>query len=565
MSRVLSTLAGIPFFHSGVGHGDDLLVRVREDPSGGWLPLVHTGHYYIGTEQGYLFSSKGSTTFSPGLTGSIHTAQVTGLTDDPTRLGPILLWSSNSVRPLQRVTSPLRAYRDITLSGSDPKTTTIPGLLVSLVSQPVTGILLSVPATGDIIDNTEYVYDPRTGAVYLRDSNPPHLYATYLVDETDPNLLRQEEILRVSTDGQVRTMRRNVFFASGSILSPTVKKPGPLGSISTTGILVTQNAITLPSCDIVSGDIVRCQYYVGDSFTAVPSGTLLLVQVLPTMSGTYTLEYETGVTGWYDTSQLASGAANYIQLNPILVPRESGFLYMVDASEAWPTAGKVRLAVSNANPIYSASGCAAVVLSVKVLDQEGESLPQTSVTVTATGASGVLALTYPATAVTDGIGQVLYSWTPQGTGIVTVTATCSGTSVSGTLQFTVRPISAYTSQTERQLGKLLLHMEETPFLGELRRLNAYYCYADGAPFQPNDQTTTWIGAVTFTADHSQFFTLDGLPLAKPVTISTDGDSVASVLVDPAPGDMIRATIVTPTAGRIRTAAPLRIPEAVSRS
>lgn len=561
MSRVLTTLAGIPFFHSGVGHDDDLQVKVREDLSGGWFPVVHTGHYYVGTEQGYLFANKGSYSFSPGLTGSIHATRLTGIVDDPTRLGPVLLWSSNSVRPLQRVTSPLRAYRPVTPSGTgDVRTASVPGLLVSLVSHPVTGILLSVAATGDIIDNSEYVYDPRVGLVYLRDSNPPTLYATYLVDETDPNLLRQEEILRVSTDGQLRTMRRNVFWASGSILRPQIMKPGPAGAIAVTGLLVTQNVIPLPASGITSGDIVRCQYYVADSFTAVPSGSLLLVQVLPSASGTYTLEYETGTTSWYDTSQLASGSTNYLQLNPILVPRESGFLYLVDPDESWPAPGKLRLAVSNANPIYSASGCATVVISVKVLDQEGESLPETALTVSAAGASGILTRTYPATAVSDGIGQVLYSWTPQGTGIVTVTALCTGTSTSGTLQFLVHPIQAYTSQSEQRLGKLLLHLEQEPFLESLRRLNAYYCYADGAPFQPADQSTVWNTAVTFTADHSQFYTLDGLPLAKPVTISTDASGVAAVLVDPAPGDLLRATVTTPTAGRIRTAAPISIPE-----
>lgn len=566
MSRVLSTVAGVPAFHSGVGHGEDLQVKVRETPDGSWFPLVHVGHYYLGTEVGYLYANKGSAVFSPGLTGSVHALRVSGLTDDPTRLGPILLWSSRTVRPLQRLASPLRAYRELILAGSgDVRSATVPGLLISLVSHPVTGILLSVPATGDIIDNTEYVYDPRTGVVHLRNSNPPSLYATYLVDETDPNLLRQEEILRVGTDGQLRTMRRNVFWASGSIYRPQVKKPGSAGATSATGILVTQNVITLPSVGIVSGDIVRCQYFVSDSFVAVPSGTLLLVQALLTASGTYTLEYETGTTGWYDTSQLASGSVNYLQLNPLFAPRESGFLYLVDPAEPWPTAARVRLSVSNSNPIWSTSGCATVVIAVKVLDQEGESIPHTTLTTTAAGASGVLALSYPSTPVTDGIGQVLYTWTPQGSGVVTVTALASGSTASGQIQFTVRDSRSYTSQTERRLGKLMLHLEEEPFLEQLLRLNAYYCYADGSPFQPNDQDTPWVGAVTFDAAHSRFFTLDGLPLSKPVIVSTDPDSIASVLVDPAPGDMIRATISTPTAGRLRTAAPIRIPEQGSRS
>jgi hypothetical protein len=162
--------------------------------------------------------------------------------------------------------------------------------------------------------------------------------------------------------------------------------------------------------------------------------------------------------------------------------------------------------------------------------------------------------------VTNGLGQVLYTWTMMGTGNVTVTATASGSSVSGTLTFPVKPFTYYTSAARQREGKLLLHMEEAPVRDDLFRVNAYYCYRDGCPYAPSGSTDDYTTSVVFDAESSQFFTLDGLPKEKPLTITTNTDGIAAILVDPVPGDVIRAEVQTPTSGRKRVAQPIIIPK-----
>src|SRR2546421_282479 len=148
-TRVLSTLQGIPYFHSGIGDRDDLLVKVRSDPDGGWYPVVHKGFYYLGTEERYQFAVKGSLTFT-------------------------------------------------------------------------------VTTTGEILANEEYAYNPRSGQVHIRDQSPPSLWATYLVDETDNDLLKLEEICQIDRDGKVRTQLQTVFLSTqvsgATALRPLVRK-----------------------------------------------------------------------------------------------------------------------------------------------------------------------------------------------------------------------------------------------------------------------------------------------------------------------------------------------------
>jgi hypothetical protein len=569
MSRQLSTLAGITNFQSGVGGGDDLLVKVKEDPNGGWFAQVHDGFYYIGTEEEYLFAQKGTLSFSAQTTGAVLTTTITGWQVDPTRVGPVIMRRSGQIRQLQRVTPGLRAFKPITFTGTDPKVAVVPasGILVQLCSQPVTGNLLSVPTTGDIISSEDYFYDRATNNIYIRATNPPSLFVTYVVDELTSNPLHQEEIVRVSTDGFVRTQFTNVWSASGSAFNPLIQKPTPNGLITVTGSVVSGNVITFNSSGMIaSGDIVAVSYMVKDSYTVVPSGNVLGIRYFLASSGSFTIDYELG-NQWYDTSQ-TSGTVDYIQLNPILEPRKSAFLYMVDANAPFPSASTLTMAASNLNPLYNPSGSAKVIIGVTVYDAELEPIPQQWLRVTVAG-SGTLALVTPisgstssASGLTNGIGQVLYSWTMQGTGAVTITASVSGyPAASGNLVFIVRDVRYYDQASELQLGKLMMHMEDSPYRNDLHRLNAYYCYRDGAPFAPSGQINTYSTTVTFNSDASQFYSIDGLPLAKPVTVSTDADSIASLLVDPVPGDVLRAYVQTPVAGRIRTAAPIIIPRA----
>lgn len=561
MARILTTLAGIPFFQSGVGDNADLLLRVREDMDGGWFPVIHKGFYYIGTEEAYLFASKGTLSFTETVANQIRTQLVTGLLEDPTRKGPIILKKSGSARPLQRVSSPLRAFREITFTGSgEVQQATVPGLLVQLCTDPVTGILLQVPTTGDIFSTEDFVYEVRTGRLFIRNPQLPRMYATYVVGAADPDLLRQEEIVKIDTDGKARVQFATVSLASGFV--PIIRKPTAAGTVTCTGTVVERNAITFaPSGLIHPGDIVAVQYYVQDSYTATASGMdRFSVRYFVSATGSYELEYETGLSDWYDTSQLASGSVNYLQMNPIFEPRMDGFIYLVDPSEAWPTPAKIRITASNLNPLYSPSGCATVKIAVTVLDQENEPIPEQRITVSASGTSGFLTLAYQKEHRTNGIGQVLYNYTMAGTGLVIISAAVSGTpSTSGSLMFRVRHMDAYTHPVEQRLGKLLFHMEDEPFRDGLFRLNAYYCYPDGAPFQASGAVAASPFTVVFSSEKSPFFTLDGLPVGKPVSVNTNDDSIASILVRPLPDDTLRAVVTTASAGRVREARPIRIP------
>jgi hypothetical protein len=779
-SRILSTLPGIPRFQSGIGDHDDLFVRLQQDPEGAWFPVIRAGTYFLGTEEGYFFAQKATATFSHAVTGGLYTVVLSGQAGiDPTTRGPIRLLRDGSPRPLQRVSRPLRAYR--TLS---PRVTgdlveyVLPasGVLVSLCTDPTTGLMLSVPGTGDIIATDEYTYEPYAGKIRLKDAGVRPLYATYLAGEEQPHLLRQEEILRVSRDGLVRVMWGRALCVTGSATWPVVRRPRGDGALATvadgatgnvlqlaapssghwvnmvlrdgpfrwyrfdetsgavlvdhsgsgrngalTGVFtrgvangraidpdgavtfdgssgrgdlgvlglsgsctleawikhpfVTQRAIFSNQVSTVSGvffgiyygkvwfldpaanfalghigeewiaddrwhhvvvtsdgatvrsyvdgrfdkaspmachgcsasgfvafgqgafspltadelilynrcltedqildhyelsssvrgafssgDIIAARYYVADSFTARPSGSNLLLEFIPSVSGSFTVEYETG-SDQYFPSQLTSGDVNWIQLNPLLSARESGFLYLCDSAQGWPQPGRLTLDMVNRNPLYSASGFAAGVFAVTVYDVEEEPLPESALVVTVSGVAGTLARLYPPGANTDGRGQARYSFTPTTTGVATITARVSGTAVSGVLTVKVRPLVQYSSGAEERLGKLLLALESTPYRENLRRLAAYYCYRDGTPFQPDGTDQRWTTTVTFSASRSRFYGLDGQPLAQPVSIRTSPDMVALVLVDAAPGDRLRAEVQTPTPGRVRTAPAVHVPDA----
>ncbi|HYT45521.1 MAG TPA: hypothetical protein VEP90_24560, partial [Methylomirabilota bacterium] len=124
--RILTTLPGIANFQSGVGGSDDLTVKIKEDPDGGWFAQVHSGFYYIGTEEAYLFSNRGEASFTSTSTGSVITTTISGWLIDPTVVGPIIIRRSGQVKQLQRVTSPLRAFRPISFSGTDPLVSNVP-------------------------------------------------------------------------------------------------------------------------------------------------------------------------------------------------------------------------------------------------------------------------------------------------------------------------------------------------------------------------------------------------------------------------------------------------------
>jgi hypothetical protein len=554
-----SPLSGIQRFQSGIGDGDDLRVFLKEEIAGGWYPVLKTGYLYYGDQEDYLFAQKTYRIVTVAASGAIAGYDVTGLTDDPTLYGPVFLRRQSDNLLLQRCASPLRAFQTLSFSTTgDVSEASVSGFVVSVVSDPTSGIYLRVPSLTDAISTEDYYYDPVTGKVQVKDPAPPSVYATWVVPETNAEQLRQWEIVKVDRDGKVRTQYTNVCMVSG--LAPVVRKPTPSGPIDLTPTAADGNALTLPASGIVSGDLVSVAYYVNNSYSAVYDADTdtLSVRYLTTASGAHLLEWESALSDLYDTSQLPLSHVNRVQLNPLLERQEPCFLYLIAADAALPAPARVRISTIDPNLTWSANTPVPCALRVLVEDSEGNRVAAAQVDLTATLEGAAL---FSASDACDRHGKALFQCIPTGPGTLHVTAQVHGTSVSGTLDLEVHDRGDLEAADELELGKLLLHLEETPFRDNLYRLNAFYAEIDGAPFQPNDPTAAtspWQGLVSFQTGKSVLYTMDGRRLGPSGTVALDADAVASVLVEPTPGDWLRAEVLTPTTGRRKVARPVRV-------
>lgn len=553
-----SPLAGIPRFQSGIGDGTDLRVSLREDIEGGWFPVLRSGFLYYGDQEDYLFAQKAYRIPNVAASGVIATYDVTGLTEDPTLYGPVFLRRQSDHLLFQRCASPLRPFQTLSFATTgDVSEAGVSGFVVSVVSDPASGIYLRVPSLADAISTEDYYYDPVTGKVRVKDPTPPSVYATWVVPETDAEQLRQWEIVKVDRDGKVRTQYTNVCMVSG--LTPVVRKPTPSGPIDVTPTAADGNALTLPTnSGIISGDLVSVAYYVLNSYSAVYSAGTLHVRYLAAASGSHLLEWEGGISGVYDTAQLPLSHVNRVQLNPLLERQEPCFLYLIATDAALPDPARVRIFAIDPNLLWSPNTPIPCFLKVLVEDSAGNRVPEAQVDLTVTLAGAAL---FSASDACDRHGKALFQCVPTGPGALHVTARVHGTSVSGTLDLEVHDRADLEASDELELGKLLLHLEETPFRDNLYRLNAFYAEIDGAPFQPNDPapaSAPWQGIVSFQTGKSVLYTMDGRTLGPSGSVTLDADAVASVLVEPAPGDWLHAEVLTPTAGRRKVARPVRV-------
>ena len=553
MSATRTSLTGVKIFQPGVGGQDDLFVQARAHLDTGWYARVRPGYYYLGTEENYWFASGASTTASLS-TGSVQTVTISGIDYDATLYGPIRVTKSGNRTSLCRVISPLRCFRPMSFATSGSlKLATTSGTLVNLCCDAVSGQYYCVGttsgATGAIVDLQDYTYCPNSGTVWIRDASPPSLFGTFVDIETSTDRFRLEEIVRVDLDGYVRTQYGPVV--SGTALKPVITKPRRAGILSVTGTVVSGNVISLPAgSGIVSGDIVAVQYYAYDTFAAVMSGTNLVITAMPSTTGSYTIEWDTGAY-WYDTAELSSGATNRIQLNPMLEPRESGFFYLIDSVDPWPVPKYLQIRASTYNPLYDASGSARTILTVLVLDQNLQPLPQQTLSVGSSGAAGTLTRLYPTgSAVTDGMGYCLYGFIPTATGTLVVSGSVVGYgAVSGVLSLPVRNISQYETNLEQKLGKLLIHMEAKPTRLDMYRLSARYVYPDGYSVQPDATSGTWQHGITFTSSLGALHREDGSAVGTSVSIPITGPlPIATILSKRIPGDVLRASLITTDTG-----------------
>lgn len=561
-------IPGAPAFQSGVGGGRDLKLKIREDLEGGWFALLHAGTFYLEEEERYFFARKGYLLFSEATVNEVRTATVTGLAEDPTTRGPIRLLRQSDGKALQRVGSPLAAFvhiapADWTDLGDDVKWVTVPGLLVQLCTNPRDGVYLQVPAVADIISTEDYVYDAAAGKIYLKDATPPHLYMTYVRGGDQAAPLTQEEILCVDPDGKLRTQLSGLYASAG--FEPKAFKPTDTGILEIALTLESKNVLTHAEPDLLPGDLVAVKYWAKDTFHAHYDSGTLTVTYFPTLADDYFIEYELGLEH-YDTSQLPTADASRLQLNPLLAARESGFVYLTDIDAERADVAKVRLQVDDANPLFVAAGSAPVLVTLTALDSEGDPIPGVELTLIHSGIVTQLEAIGTDT-LADGRGQRLFRITPLAAGNLVLQGKAGPnggpyTAESDTLTLTVRAVTGYTDPVELQLGKLLTHLEESPYRDRLQRFSAFHCYPDGVPYQPDGVTQAVGSSIKFTSQRSTLHTLDLAETGTALTVLTDGDGIATVLVEPVPGDTLRAEvdlILADGTRRTRRARPLRIP------
>lgn len=308
MSRVYSNLASVERLQSGIGDNNDLKVIIKEDLDGRWYPAIHKGDYYFGTEREYLFAKETVATSSVGISGSIHTSIVSNLAEDPSKYGPIIVKISSRTAPLTRVCSPLRAFRKTYVNGTgDLRNASATGLLVFLCSDPVTGVMHTVAASGDFVSNEDYVYSKLENKLYFPPNTPDNVWCTYLVGDGDSDILRQEEIHRVDKDGRIRVQLKDVCNAQG--FTPLIRKPKATGLQIVVATVASGNVLTPHvSGGISSGDIVSVQYYVDNSYAAIVSGSMLVLKILPSATGTVSTYYEQSIYPWHHLSDYSSGS-----------------------------------------------------------------------------------------------------------------------------------------------------------------------------------------------------------------------------------------------------------------
>ncbi len=568
MSRVLSTLNSVPFFQSGIGDGDDLLTRIKEDLGGGWNPVLQAGFYYLGTEEGYLYGSKSYSSFTTSVTNAAESRffNVGDVTDN----GPVGLRLQDTTVSITRVSSPLSPFVAVSswsTSGAY-KYTTVSGALVSVCSDALSGMYRAVASAEDIYTTDEYYYNEVSNRVYIRNTGSPTLYITTLLPEANQTTpLLQKEIHRVDSDNLVR-VQIPVHPASG--LVPIIKKPTSAGVVTVTGTVVSGNVIQLSGATIVSGDVVSVQYTGKDTFACVPSGAGVAVFSAVTTSGRYFFEYETNSEERYNTRDLPDWNRNRLELNPLLDRVESGFLYLVDQDEPYPDPSELTIFTSNTHPIVfqeldttgqttPTSGYTneSVLVRILIRDAEGNLLPNERVSLSSTGAPCSIERAYGEDDITGWRGDILYRVTPFASGAIVLTSYAGSGTPSGSITITPYDVRTYDDEAEYALGKLLLTIEETPYREGRYRVSAYYCMPDGAPWQPNLSTEEVKTAVTFTSSRSKFYSILGEDLGSTASTTVGQDGVATLLIDKFPGDRIQASLVTPE-GRTRLSRPIDI-------
>lgn len=542
------------YLQAGVGDGEDLRVFLSHDAARRWYPQITKGWYYLEGSEYYLFALAGTATASSAAGSGWHTGSFQA---DGTDVN--VLEYDSVLQPVdpdyRRVCCPLRAFTEVPASGwtdlgNGLWSASGYAIILSVFTDPATGVLDPVAGTGEIVHDRQYYYDPASQLLYVRAATAPSgLFTNSIAHEATDSLLTQVEVLRVDSDGAVRTQYARIHPSSGAAdpYRPTLWRVSAGSLLRVDPASVSGNVWTFSGTGApVSGETVCAQYVVEKSFAVRDDGITVDWYSSAESSG-FSVYYETVDRDHLDTSQEATGSASYVQLSPLESGVRSGFLYLT--ARAVDPVGQVAEITAVHYPqatfysTHATSGSCGqpVRLLARAYDRLGERVVGAPLTLAVTGASGTplgadLSSGEP---VTNWRGEVAFLLTPTGTGTITYSIACSGSeapAVTGSVAVVDRT-ATYLTRGEGFLDgtKLLLHLDGNRAAGGGGLLRAQLLHLDGPPALEVDHA-----GVTF---HSRLGGLsggDGFTLTVPL----DPERLAAVAYTPRMGDEVYATALT---------------------
>jgi hypothetical protein len=466
--------------HSGIGDGDDLLVNIKPSVDGKWYPLIHSGWYYLGEVERYLFTDKERKVFNvpvgPG------TVSVSSNVDHPDCPEPIivkymsgvpftrvfcspyieelsswtLLAGTTDKWQMQLTRYPLELYRD---SFTYPMSKVCVGVSDTLVDNYFA-----------IVDDTQYTLETEPGTasvaytVTVAATGTPTVYAMILpttssrVSDGLDSLLKQTEVGVVDSYGNVRTMYETPSLTPPYDVMVYTMENGVVTSATASADCVG-NLIDVTGLGIgaAPGDRVAMTYYVDDSYVVNTNNGILYL--LGTIGGSATLDYEYSNEEWWLGASDASGGNTELQFNPIYSGISSGFLYVEEDTGQIPDNYSITMDVAPKVVSVTAGTGPPVRIRLRAFDSDSNPVKGLPIAIGASG-QGSLGAPIPGTGLTDWRGEVVYTWTPTASGTTTLTASASSVSATGAIhQYSLTEYSS--RETYAEARKVYLHIDSS--------------------------------------------------------------------------------------------------------
>jgi hypothetical protein len=491
---------------NGIGDGDDLLVNIHGWTKmyecamrDFWTPHIHTGWYYLGSAEKYLFSNKEEVQFS--WTGYEDITYVsTDPLDIPSQTGPVICEGDNY--NWTRSTTNLAAWRVFT-----PVVETGEYLSISIPNEPIEvtaewGNLRSVPSLDFLVERDLYYWNG--SKIWIKRDlddvdRAESIWVTYSKDQVS---LLQEEVHIVDSDGLIRVQHGRVAMGSLVGSSPVGEDPRYYprivvpGIIDTSPLSVYDNVIT-PSGSIDPGTRVAVRYYVEGSFcvSGTSSGSFMGYQQ---ESDNLNICYENGKGHKWNVSD--------INLNPTTNGVGDGFIYI--SEDIHPAEGftSIDLDIAPLRVFYDLG--MPIRLRASARDFNGSLLPNLSLVVLVTDPNGSTTTpTSTGNSTTDYLGARHFVYFPEESGTYTVMA--SGTSSDGSTITSSGSFISELSYIETGLStqpQVIMFIQPSLDSDGFKNIYLYLCGQDGSPYL--DQIS-----ITVTCETGKLFQSRGFQTA----------------------------------------------------